>query len=236
MHNKIVKKVIKYLLRGLLGIFILVLLLLALDSTSIQVDENAWKVVETSSYIKEKDVVLTNNLLKNFGKKKWMPHGTELAVLRALSHYPELKDVPIIFSYSVSEYELRSRPEPLSVLLPWRERRFEVLISQSLPPELAGAALHELPYNAQIGVLGHELAHTVSYLDKSSLALVWLGLKYMFSADFRKAYERETDRVTIEHQLRPQLREWSKAVHDKLEQVGRGGNYLTVEEIDAIGK
>ena len=87
------------------------------------------------------------------------------------------------------------------------------------------------PYNAQIGVFGHELAHTVSYLDKNALQLSWVGLKYTFSADYRQQFEQATDRRTIHHHLGYQLLAWSTLIHPKLELEGRGMNYLTPENI-----
>lgn len=230
-----IKKIVSYTIRLVLGILVILFALLALDPTELSVDDSGLsELKEKTNYEHTADVLYETALQKKYGRNKRLPRKLELATLRALSHYPELKDTPIDFLFVRSDLELQSRPEPLSVLLPWRERRYQVLISVELPDDLKGAALSELPYNAQIGVLGHELAHTVSYLDKSSLSLTWMALNYFFSADFRQEFERATDVRTIKHKLKPQLKEWSIAVHDKLEKMGRGKNYLTPAEIEAI--
>ena len=79
------------------------------------------------------------------GKNKHLPKGYELPVLRALSHYPELRDVAIDFVFTISELEFQSRPEPLSVLFPWKPRVYQVLISTEVPKNLAAGRIDQLP-------------------------------------------------------------------------------------------
>lgn len=154
-----------------------------------------------------------NDLKKKFGQNKELPKGYERQALLALSYYPELEKVPIKFEITETLIPLASRPDIWSVLLPWKERIYCVIISSKSMEELEPILLHNLSFNAQVGVLGHELGHTVYYLDKTSIQHLGIAIQYMTSS-FRKEFERDTDQRTIEHGLGYQLHSWSKEVNE----------------------
>ncbi len=183
-------------------------------------------------YEQAADSLRLNQLMAEFGQNKILPKGHELQALVALSHYPQLKEVPITFKFKKAKVAHTSQPKPSSLLRARKHRKYEIIISNELKESLHPTMLANMPYNAQIGVLGHELAHTAEYETMSNWELMGLAVKYLFKK-FRIRFERATDQRTIDHGLGRQLLEWSKTVHHHLTADGRGENYMTPEEIKA---
>ncbi|MEM9918816.1 MAG: hypothetical protein AAF990_12010 [Bacteroidota bacterium] len=171
-----------------------------------------------------------DDLIGDFGQAKVLPAAYELQALVALSYFPELKDVPIRFALWESPFAHTSRPDWQSMLWPWMERSYTIGIGKQLKTSLAATAFRNLSFNAQIGVLGHELSHIVDYEQKTNAVLMGLGLQYFFE-DFQICFERRTDIQTIERGLGYQLLEWSRSVHPLLTADGRGHLYLNPEQI-----
>ncbi len=196
-----------------LGCFLgLVFILLSADSCTprtVNYERSELKLPQ-QAYIGAQDTPQYQILRKKYGYKKKLPKGFELQALIALSHYPQLKNIPIKFVVEPTLIPLASRPNPMSLLKPWQEREYLVVISsKSSIAALEPILLKNLSYNAQIGVLGHELAHTVFYLDKSSLKIVKIALSYPLPS-YRIKFESDTDKRAIKHGLGWQLHQWSK--------------------------
>ena len=185
------------------------------------------------AYDKAADALVMDSLMRHFGKNKILPHGFELAALRALSHYPELAEETVIFKFAKQKVAHSSKPKPGSLLRRHSKRKYIITISNELKPSLEPTMLKSLPYNAQIGVLGHELAHSVYYYHTGSFKIIAEGMKYA-NKKFRKKYENDTDLRTIEYGLGWQLKAWSEAVHDHHIADGRGENYLSPSQIEAV--
>ena len=146
-----------------------------------------------------------DQLRAEFGRHKVIPKEFELPCLLALSYYPQLREVPMHFVVRPAFLPLASRPDPWSTLLPWRERTYLVIISNESTDFFDPILLHRTPFNEQVGIVGHELAHTVFYLDKSAWRIAQIGLKYQRSNFYRIQFERETDKRAIAHGLGYQL-------------------------------
>jgi len=178
-----------------------------------------------------------DSLRHAFGYKKQLPEGYELQALYALRHYPELREVPIRFFRSDSDISLLSQPDFESLLLPWRSRSYNVIIDTVKTEEnrwKEPTLLRNIPFNGQVGVLGHELAHIMDYLDKRGLELLWMGPKYLLSPSYREELENATDRRTIEHGLGYQLLAWSKSTRLTKTREGKGRLYLSPTQIRDI--
>jgi len=102
-----------------------------------------------------------------YGKNKTIPASYELAALIALSHYPELKEVEIDFVVENKRAPIASWPAIGSLLGRKKNRRYRVFISEDPKWGSSPALLKNMSFNAQIGALGHELAHTVHFEKKS---------------------------------------------------------------------
>lgn len=181
-------------------------------------------------YSIQEDSLRYQELKQNFGKNKILPEGFELQALIALSHYPELENCTIEFKFVQTKVAHTSQPKLATLLRARKKRTYQILISDSVKPGLENTMLMNLPYNAQIGVLGHELAHTADYEQMSNWQLIVLGIKYSFKK-FRIQFERNTDQIAINHGLIYQLLSWSECVHKILEADGRGENYMKPHEI-----
>ncbi|MCB9231869.1 MAG: hypothetical protein H6581_09415 [Bacteroidia bacterium] len=173
------------------------------------------------------------SLKSEFGQNKALPPGYELQALLALAHYPALRNEDISFEFVNSPFAHTSTLDFKSILLPWQKRKYRIYISTDLPGELKNTLFTSLPPEAQVGVLGHELAHTLDYRQRSNLGLFLLGIKYQFT-QIKKEFELKTDLLAIRHGLGCQVLAWSEAVHDLLAQDGRGELYLSPEQISLI--
>ena len=132
-------------------------------------------------------------------------------VLLALSFYPELSDTKIIFRYRKRKTPLSSRPRIWSTFRKRKNRTYIITISTKSNTKLTPILFSNLTYNAQIGVLGHELGHITEYKNKDTWQLLGLYLR-LLNAENVNEFEFKTDRTCIEHGLGYQLHEWSQYV------------------------
>lgn len=239
---KRVRRIFKYFIVSLLVIVTLVFLLLLLDNdyqNKVKLDTSLLPTPQ-KTYSPTPDSSVFRQLKAQFGKNKKLPKGYEMQALIALSYYPELVDVPIEFVQHEAYIPLSSRPDPITLILPWKKRKYLVVISTKSVKAFESILLKNLPYNGQIGVFGHELAHTVDYLDKSALKVTQIAYKYATSGTFQKTFEQATDLRCIKHGLGYQLRSMSQDITDKIKQNsalakevgGTKDNYYTPQEID----
>ncbi|GAB4406844.1 MAG: hypothetical protein OHK0053_33260 [Microscillaceae bacterium] len=233
----------RYLLIPLLSLLLLVVFLLLLDTDyqrTSAVEKAFPRQIAPLRQAPALDSLEYRRLLAIYGKNKKLPAGFEWPTLLALTHYPELKDVPIEFIQMPTWIPLSSRPHPWRLLFPWQKRVYLVVISTRSEDFLAPILLHRLPLNCQVGVIGHELAHTVYYLDKSAFRLAGIALGYL-SIPFRKKFEKDTDRRAIAHGLGYFLYEYAVFVRQALNfkemdnQMAQGAEdtYLSPKEIIA---
>lgn len=177
-----------------------------------------------------------------YGNNKKLPEGFEIQALLALSHYPELKDTHIEFVQKKTLVPLASRPKLFSKVSDKSKDIYLIIISTNTTEDLDKVILKNLPFNAQIGVLGHELGHTVFYLDKGFWDMLKIGLSYITSG-YRAKFERDTDKRTVAHGLGPQLYAWAEFIRQQDDKSKRGEGdifldkyYLTPNEIAELMK
>lgn len=236
---KLIVKIFSWLITTVLGIIILAIILLALDRDArvVPVTEADLETISPQTdYLQKTDSSLYHSLLKKFGKNKILAKGFELQCLLALSHYPELRKTRIEFIQEPAGLQLASRPDPISVLLPWIERTYLVIISTE--PDDDPVLLKNTPFNEQVGILGHELAHSLYYQDKNSFQLLKLAYQYQNDNTIRKQFEREADQTVIAHGLGYQLYDFAFYVRIHLGgstqaevEADEGGTYLSPKEI-----
>ena len=151
-----------------------------------------------------------------FTANKIIPIDLTSQVLVALSFYPQLSTTKIIFRNRDRKTPLSSRPSIWSILKKKENRTYIITISSLSSKKLTPILYSNLPYNTQIGVLGHELAHISDYGTKNNWQLLSLFLKLIRSKNVDK-FEYRTDRSCIAHGLGYQLYAWSKYVRQKLQ-------------------
>jgi hypothetical protein len=179
-------------------------------------------------------------LLRQFGRNKELPAGYELQALLALSHFPELKDVRVRFVQEDVGIPISSRPRPLSSLRSRTQRLYLVVIDTRMDSGRDALLLKNQPFNAQVGILGHELAHTAWYINRSTLGIVADALCQLSGA-CRVQFERATDRRLIEHGLGWQRHDHSRFVREGfrsagIQSTGGGGAYMDPPELLEIMK
>lgn len=179
-----------------------------------------------------------DSLKLNFGKNKKLVEGFELQSLIALSYYPELKNVPITFRYYNIRTTMEVRPEYFSAIKD-DNRKYIIFISKNTHTE--GVLLKDVSFNAQIGVIGHELAHILDYESRTVKSLFGLALDYLIIKNHAK-YERSIDELTIKRGLGWQELEFADFVENKSLATAsykhfKKINYLSSSEIEnAIAK
>jgi len=150
-----------------------------------------------------------DELRARFGRNKEIPARYELPALLALSHFPQLEDAHIRFKIVHKGAPIASRPIVGTLFRAKKRRVYLVTISESERWGDHPALVRNMSFNAQIGALGHELAHTVYYEQKSFFQFIGIGASFI-SRRFHKRFERDTDRRAIEHGLGWQLYDWAR--------------------------
>jgi hypothetical protein len=145
------------------------------------------------------------NLREEFGTDKTFPQEVELECLTALSYYPELKNIKIIFRFGSSMATMVSAPKSRSIFKSAPEREYQVTIRKKGTSK-NGLEWSELNFSAFVGWIAHELGHIVHYTHKTSAGVLFTGIKYVFPG-YRRRMERFTDNLVIQHDLGPALLE-----------------------------
>jgi hypothetical protein len=162
------------------------------------------------------DKVFDADQYSEFILNKNIPEGIESQALRALSFYPELRNTHIIFRFRKRRTPLSSRPQVLSTFKKKKNRKYVITISTKSNKKLEPILFSNLPYNAQIGVLGHELGHITEYDTMHTGQLINLIFK-LFNSQYTDEFEFNTDLIGINHGLGYQLYDWSKYVRSALD-------------------
>ncbi len=133
----------------------------------------------------------------------------------ALLFYPELKDRHIRFRVKKAKIPLTSRPRISGIFQKAKNRRYLITISSQSMARLEPILLKNLSFNAQVGVLGHEISHVADYNSRNGLFFIKLVASYV-SKKALDRFENNTDRRCIEHGLGYQLLAWSTEVRQNL--------------------
>jgi hypothetical protein len=151
-----------------------------------------------------------DTLRSQFSNNKFLYEKYELQTLVALSFYPELKNTKISFRRSELKTTMVARPKGMNVFRGKGKRHYIIYINDFPTAKISPDSVS---FNAQIGVIGHELAHLVEYENTSSLKMLYVGLSY-FNKKFRAKFERATDLRTINHGLLWQCYDFALYVHN----------------------
>lgn len=148
-----------------------------------------------------------DSLKSKYGFGKEVPDRYALAFYTALSHFPELDSSNITFKEARIKTTLNARPTVGSLLFRKRQNRSYVIRVNSKSNDSL-ILLTDVPFNAQIGLFGHELTHFSDYYSKGFGSV--LGRLFAYSNKKGKArFEKEIDSLTINNGLGWQLYAWS---------------------------
>ena len=161
-----------------------------------------------------KNAILNEKLAEfrtSFGKNKIIPKEFEEQTFIALSYYPELKDSHIEFIRANIKTTMACRPTTGSLTRRYN-RKYVITIDND--DEKKGVILDDVPFNAQIGVIGHELAHIIDYENKGTGSIAKLGINYA-TGNYPPEFEKSIDKLTIQRGLGWQLFDWADFVLNK---------------------
>ena len=149
--------------------------------------------------------------LKNLiGSNKGLAEGFELASALAYSAYPELKDVKVEMVMTLKGAPMESNFNIWSLLWPGRKnRQYRILLNGAKGTFFDPILLRSLPFDAQVGILAHELGHVVYYHKLSLFKIGKWGLKYLKDDQFRATHERTTDLMAVYHGLGSQIYQYA---------------------------
>lgn len=172
-----------------------------------------------------------DSLIAIYGENKLLIQEYAHILIVALSYYPELKSTRIKFEFSNEKTTMASRPSKM-----FFPRTYKVLINRK--QNFDGIPFDSIPYNAAIGIVGHELAHIVDYESLNIFGLIDRLALYANTPHGKSYFEKNIDLITISRGLGWQLYDWAKyAMYDntmaseKYKQFKRS-TYLTPEEIE----
>ena len=148
--------------------------------------------------------------LKNIiGDNKGLPKGFEIAAAIAYSAFPQLKDVNINMILTPEGAPMESTLEIWSLFGPRENRHYQVLLNDAKESHFDPILLRSLPFDAQVGILAHELGHIVYYHELKILEFGKWGLSYLRDEEFRINHERTTDLMPVYHGLGSQIYQYA---------------------------
>jgi hypothetical protein len=145
------------------------------------------------------------------GQNKLIPPQYEKQILLALSYFPELVNTEIEFRFKHTNTSFSTVPTATSILQQSGSRKYVITISDSAEKILVPLELKNLPFNAQVGVIGHELSHVADFDSRKLFGLVRIAAGHL-SQHFLDRFERRTDSLCIAHGLGYQLLAWSSFI------------------------
>jgi hypothetical protein len=157
----------------------------------------------------------SNDSLQEFGNKKEIPQQYEKPILTALSYFPELKDVYIIFKIKKAYTPLSTKPTFTGVFKRKDHRTYIITISNQTIDTLKPLLFQNLTFEQQVGVIGHELSHVVDFNSKNFPQTICLGIGHI-SKQYLDKMEFNTDRICIQHGLGKYLLAYSMHVRETM--------------------
>jgi len=145
------------------------------------------------------------------GPNKGLPPGFEIQALLAYSAYPELKGVKIDMELTQSGAPMESNFNIWSLFGPGSKRHYRILLNDASNTPYDEILLRNLPFDAQVGILAHELGHVAYYHRHNTFQIGKWGLSYLLRDDFHVAHEQSTDLMPVYHGMGSQI--WQYAYY-----------------------
>jgi len=129
---------------------------------------------------------------------KDIPLSIKPACLKALSYFPELNHTRIEFRLQRNKYStMMAQPQQHFMIQSKRNRSYVIKMNAS--DEAAHLLnVEKIPFDVQVGWIGHELGHLIDYSTKNVLTMIGFGIGYFVSHHFRIGAERIADLIAIE--------------------------------------
>lgn len=156
-----------------------------------------------SLVLRAQPTVSTNpqqNSMQNYPHKV-IPENIRAQAIKALSFYPELKEVPITFKFkdNIKKSTMQAQPKFSGILRRRNNRGYYILISRTFKIEDKSFNTLDVPDNILVGWFGHELGHVVDYNNRTALGMIIFGIRYLYSQKYIQKVERAADVHAVEH-------------------------------------
>lgn len=192
----------------ILGLFATLILLILFQSVDpVQVDRKTTSFIFADTL--EGRTYNMDSLIQLVGTNKGLPEGYEMAALLAFAAYPELKDVYIDMELTQSGAPMESNFDIRTLFGPKQNRVYKILLNDATNTQFDEILLRSLPFEAQVGILAHELGHVAYYDELSTLQIAKWGLMYLASSEFRAKHEKSTDLMPVYHGLGSQIYQYA---------------------------
>jgi hypothetical protein len=155
-----------------------------------------------------------DSLKEIIGNNKGLPEGFEVAAAIAYSAFPQLKDVNIDMVLTQGGAPMESTPDIGSLFGPRKNRHYRILLNDAQHSYFDPILLRSLPFDAQVGILAHELGHIVYYHEMNIFKFGKWGLLYLQDDEFRATHERTTDLMPVYHGLGSQIYQYAYFVRN----------------------
>lgn len=152
-----------------------------------------------------------NDTLSQFANKKNIPDQFRKPILKALSYFPELKNIRIDFIVKKNYTPLSTRPSFWSMIRRKNHRTYIVTLSNKTIDTLSHLLFSNLSYIEQVGVMGHELSHVFDFNRKNLFQSIGNAIGHL-SKHFVDKMEYRTDLICIQHGLGKYLEAYSMHV------------------------
>lgn len=138
-----------------------------------------------------------------YKQNKQIPKVIEKNTLRALSHYPELKETAIqfVFEQKMNKSVMDAQPIFRTLLRKKKNRVYRIRISALMKFTHTAIPIHQIPDSIMVGWIGHELGHIMDYERRNFLSMATFGISYVFSKKFIQKAERTADSFAVAHGL-----------------------------------
>ena len=159
---------------------------------------------------------IQSNFIKikqKFGFNKKVPKEVRSNFYTAIGYYSELKDVNIKVRYGSIKTTMQCRPRWDFIFHKKENRSYVIYIGNKIKGD-RGILYNDLPLNAQIGVIGHELAHIIDYQTMNNFQMIRFGTDYLKSKR-KKEIENRIDLIAIQRGLGYQIKDFSKYVFEE---------------------
>lgn len=166
-------------------------------------------VIQFALHTKAQDSLLM------YGHDKEVPKEFEKPILTALSYFPELEEVHIIFRIRKAYTPLTTKPTVAGIFAPKNHRTYIVTISNETSDTLTHLLYQNLSFEEQVGIMGHELSHVVDFKSKNFVQSASSGIGHI-SKKYVDKMEFNTDRICIMHGLGKYLEAYSMHVRQSM--------------------
>jgi hypothetical protein len=150
-----------------------------------------------------------DSLMAIIGNNKGLPEGFEIAAAIAYSAFPQLKDVNIDMILTQDGAPMESTLAIWSLFGPRKNRQYRIILNDAQHSFFGPILLRSLPFDAQVGILAHELGHIVYYDELTIFEFGKWGLMYLQDDEFRATHERTTDLMAVYHGLGSQIYQYA---------------------------